>query len=34
VTVRLGIRDARTDGIGRQPTPLKIADVQQKIQRS
>jgi hypothetical protein len=34
VRVRLGIRDARTDGVSRQPTPSRIADVPEKIQRS
>jgi hypothetical protein len=34
VKVRLGIRDARTDGVGRQTTPSRSADVPQKIQRS
>jgi hypothetical protein len=30
VRVRLGTRDARTDGVGRQPTPSRIADVPPK----
>jgi hypothetical protein len=34
VKVRLGTRDARTNDVGQQPTPLRIAHVPQKIQRN
>jgi hypothetical protein len=32
--LRLGTRDARTNGVGQQPIPSRIANVLLKIQRS